>query len=160
MSAPEAILQAGIRAPDFRLHATPDQQLALSELHGRPVILAFYPGDWSPVRGDQMALYNEVLPTFSTSGEALLGISVDTVWCHQSFSQDRKLRFNLLADIEPKGGVSIFAGDDFFSMLAEHGIAFDQAVGPAQEAADAHNAEEAPLFAHDIERNAGAGRWY
>jgi AhpC/TSA family len=43
------------------LHATPDQTLTLKGLRGRPVILTFYPADWSPVCGDQMALYNEVL---------------------------------------------------------------------------------------------------
>ena len=59
-----AILMAGIPAPDFALRATPDQTLRLTELRGRPVILAFYPADWSPVCGDQMALYNEILPEF------------------------------------------------------------------------------------------------
>jgi peroxiredoxin len=56
------ILPAGTRAPDFRLRVTPDQDLSLSELAGNPVILAFYPADWSPVCGDQKTLYNEVLP--------------------------------------------------------------------------------------------------
>jgi peroxiredoxin len=57
-------LSAGTSAPDFTLHVTPDQTLPLKELRGRPVILAFYPADWSPVCGDQMALYNEILPEF------------------------------------------------------------------------------------------------
>ena len=58
----EGILAAGTMAPDFTLHATPDLTLTLSDLRGRPVILAFYPADWSPVCGHQMALYNEILP--------------------------------------------------------------------------------------------------
>ena len=58
------ILGPGTIAPDFTLHVTPDQQLSLSELRGRPVILAFYPADWSPVCGDQMGLYNEVRSEF------------------------------------------------------------------------------------------------
>jgi len=58
------ILRPGTRAPDFALNATPDQVLRLSELRGRPVILVFYPADWSPVCGDQVALYNEILPEF------------------------------------------------------------------------------------------------
>ena len=52
---------AGTPAPEFALHTTPDQVVSLSEFRGRPVILAFYPADWSPVCGDQMALYNEML---------------------------------------------------------------------------------------------------
>ena len=71
---PNGILGPGERAPDFRLKTTPDQSIALSELRGRPVILAFYPADWSPVCGDQMALYNEVLSEFRQFGAELMGI--------------------------------------------------------------------------------------
>jgi peroxiredoxin len=104
------ILAAGTPAPDFTLHVTPDQMLSLKELRGRPVILAFYPADWSPVCGDQMALYNEVLPEFHRFNAELMGISVDGVWCHAAFSRDRKLHFPLLADFEPKGAVSKLYG--------------------------------------------------
>lgn len=101
-----SILAAGIAAPDFTLHVTPDQTLSLRELRGAPVILAFYPADWSPVCGDQMALYNEVLPEFHKFGATILGLSVDGVWCHRAFTEARKLRFPLLADFEPKGAVA------------------------------------------------------
>jgi peroxiredoxin len=70
------------------------------------VILAFYPADWSPVCGDQMALYNEVLPEFRKFGAELLGISVDGAWCHGAFAENRHLHFPLLADFEPKGAVA------------------------------------------------------
>ena len=93
-------------APDFTLPSTPDQKLSLSELRGRPVILAFYPADWSPVCGDQMTLYNEVRGEFERHGAQLVGISVDGVWCHTAFVHDRKLRFPLLADFEPKGEIA------------------------------------------------------
>ena len=105
-----AVLPAGTPAPEFALHVTPDQSLALSELRGRPVILAFYPADWSPVCGDQMALYNEILPEFQKFNAELLGISVDGVWCHEAFSQNRHLHFPLLADFEPKGAVAQLYG--------------------------------------------------
>jgi peroxiredoxin len=100
------ILRAGVMAPDFTLQVTPDQKLSLKELRGRPVILAFYPADFSPVCGDQMALYNEILPEFQKFNAELLGISVDGVWCHDAFSQSRHLHFPLLADFEPKGAVA------------------------------------------------------
>lgn len=100
------ILPAGTQAPDFTLSSKPDQKVTLGALRGKPVILAFYPADWSPVCGDQMALYNEVLPEFQKLGAELLGISVDGVWCHRAFSETRKLRFPLLADFEPKGAVA------------------------------------------------------
>src|SRR5438477_9085452 len=100
------ILSEGTAAPDFTAHVTPDQTLSLNELRGRPVILAFYPADFSPVCGDQMALYNEILPEFHKHGAELLGISVDGAWCHAAFAGARKLHFPLLADFEPKGEVS------------------------------------------------------
>jgi peroxiredoxin len=100
------LLRAGARAPDFTLHATPDQMVSLSEFRGRAVVLAFYPADWSPVCGDQMALYNEVLPEFHKLGADLIGVSVDGAWCHAAFSASRKLRFPLLSDFEPKGAVA------------------------------------------------------
>ena len=100
------ILAAGIVAPGFTLRVTPDQYLSLSDLAGRPVVLAFYPADWSPVCGDQMALYNEVLPEFHKHDAEVLGISVDGAWCHEAFVKDRHLHFPLLADFHPKGAVA------------------------------------------------------
>jgi peroxiredoxin len=100
------ILSPGAQAPDFTLHVTPDQTLSLSELRGRPVVLAFYPADWSPVCGDQMALYNEMLPEFQKYGAELVGISVDGAWCHDAFAKDRHLHFPLVSDFEPKGEVA------------------------------------------------------
>lgn len=100
------ILAPGTVAPNFTLNVTPDQKLSLSELRGRPVILAFYPADWSPVCGDQMSLYNEVLPEFEKYNAQLLGISVDGVWCHAAFAKHNNLHMPLLADFEPKGAVA------------------------------------------------------
>jgi peroxiredoxin len=104
------LLPAGTPAPDFALHTTPDQLVSLSDFRGRPVILAFYPADWSPVCGDQMALYNELLDEFARFDAELLGISVDGAWCHIAFAHERKLRFPLLSDFEPKGTVARLYG--------------------------------------------------
>jgi len=101
-----AILAPGTTAPDFQLQVTPDQKLSLSELRGKPVVLVFYPADWSPVCGDQLALYNEVLPEFQKHGAELVGISVDGIWCHTAYASARNLHFPLLADFEPKGAVA------------------------------------------------------
>ena len=115
-------LQPGARAPEFTLKTTPDQAVSLSDFRGQPVILAFYPADWSPVCGDQMALYNEILPEFRQHQAELLGISVDGAWCHSAFATDRKLHFPLLADFEPKGAVAraygVYRDSDGFSERA------------------------------------------
>ena len=104
------MLAPGTKAPDFELHSTPDQKLSLEDLKGKRVILAFYPADWSPVCGDQMALYNETLRFFSKHNAQVIGISVDSKWSHLAFSGDRKLHFPLLADFEPKGEVARMYG--------------------------------------------------
>src|SRR6202162_4001832 len=114
-NAPEGVrrssaLGPNTPAPDFKLHSTPDQLVKLSDFRGQPVILAFYPADWSPVCGDQMALYNEILPEFQKLGAELLGISVDGAWSHTASSRDRKLHFPLLADFEPKGAAARLYG--------------------------------------------------
>jgi peroxiredoxin len=115
-------LPAGTRAPDFALSSAPGQTVSLADFRGRPVILAFYPADWSPVCGDQMALYNEVLPEFERYNAQLLGISVDGAWCHAAFARDRRLHFPLLADFEPKGAVArrygVYREGDGFSERA------------------------------------------
>jgi peroxiredoxin len=100
------VLAPGVTAPDFTLHVTPDQTLSLADLRGRPAILAFYPADWSPVCGDQMAVYNQVLQEFRKYDAELVGISVDSAWCHQAFAEARHLHFPLLADFEPKGAIA------------------------------------------------------
>lgn len=106
MASAAEYLKAGTIAPDFSLHATPDQSIALRELRGRPVVLAFYPADWSPVCGDEMTLLNATRHEMEAFGAVLLGISVDSVWSHTAFAEQRKLHFPLLADFEPKGAVA------------------------------------------------------
>src|SRR4051795_11707899 len=94
------VLKPGIPAPAFNLPSTPDQKVSLEDFRGRTVVLVFYPADWSPVCGDELAVYNELLPEFHRLGAELLAISVDGPWCHVAFARDRKLHFPLLADFE------------------------------------------------------------
>lgn len=108
---PNSILTSGAKAPDFRLHST-DQSLSagvcvLSSFRGSIVILVFYPYDWSPVCGEEVALFNESLPILKDEGaEQVFGISVDSIWCHRAFARARNLHFELLSDFEPKGEVA------------------------------------------------------
>jgi peroxiredoxin len=105
--------------------------MSLHELKGQRVILAFYPADWSPVCGDQMALYNQVLPEFRKHHAVLVGLSVDGVWCHAAFAEARHLHFPLLSDFEPKGEIArtygVYRRRDGFSeralfVLDEEGV--------------------------------------
>ena len=106
VTSPATPLPAGTKAPDFALPSTPSQKLSLEELRDQPVILVFYPEDWSPVCSDQLALYQQLLTEFQRFNAQLVGISVDGIWCHLAFARDRNLHFPLLSDFEPKGEVS------------------------------------------------------
>src|ERR1041385_9026647 len=103
-------LPEGTPAPDFALKSTPDQSVKLSEFRGRPVVLVFYPADWSPVCGDQVGLYNEMLAEFQEFQAEIIGISVDGVWCHAAFAHNQRIHFPLLSDFEPKGRIAQLYG--------------------------------------------------
>jgi peroxiredoxin len=105
-----SILKSGSKAPDFTLKTTPDQTVSLRDFRGRPVVLIFYPADWSPVCTDELGLFAQVMPEFKKFDAQALGISVDGIWSHLAFSKDRKLNFPLLSDFEPKGAVSKMYG--------------------------------------------------
>jgi len=101
-----SLLQPGTPAPDFDLPTKIGSSVKLSALRGKPVVLIFYPADWSPVCGDQLAFYNEIYPEFQKFGAQLVGISVDGIFCHQAYAKSRNLEFPLAADFEPKGKVA------------------------------------------------------
>src|SRR5579859_134279 len=87
-----APLPVGTPAPDFTLQQTPSGRIALHSLHGQPVVLVFYPGDWEPLSRDQLVLYQKFADKFARLGARLLGISVDSVYCHSAFVRDMQLR--------------------------------------------------------------------
>ena len=105
-----SILASGTIAPNFDLPTGLGTSVKLSSLRGKPVVLVFYPADWSPVCGDQLALYNEISSEFARYDAKIVGISVDGIFCHQAYSKNRKLEFELAADFEPKGRVSRLYG--------------------------------------------------
>src|SRR5262245_37237823 len=116
------ILEAGAQAPEFTLRTGPKSEESLAQYRGRPVVLVFYPADWSPVCSDQLALYNELGGEFARFNAALLPISVDGVWCHAAFGGQRHYHFPLLSDFEPKGRVS-----------RSYGV-YNETAGPSQRA--------------------------
>ena len=107
------LLTVGTEAPDFTLRSSPARSQSLRDLRGKPVVLVFYPADWSPVCGDQLALYNELKDVWEGLNARVVGVSVDGVWCHQAYSANRKLSFPLLSDFEPKGRVARLYGAYF-----------------------------------------------
>jgi peroxiredoxin len=120
-------LAPGTQAPDFSLPAVVEGRIekrpaTLRDYRGKALVLAFYPADWSPVCSDQLPVYNELLPEFRSLGAEVAALSVDGSWCHRAFGLDRKLRYPLLADFEPKGEIAraygVYRAKDGFSERA------------------------------------------
>ena len=108
-TAANSPLQIGQKAPNFQLISTTPitrQKISLNDFRGLPVILAFYPSDWSPICGNFLAHYNKIMPEFKQHHARLLGISVDNFWSHLAFSRNNNICFPLLSDFEPKGSVA------------------------------------------------------
>jgi peroxiredoxin Q/BCP len=89
-------------APDFTLEGTGDKSYSLSDFRGQPVVLAFYPGDNTPVCTKQLDSYQGALADFEAVNAQMLGISPQSVESHQDFSCKRGYNFPLLADTDKK----------------------------------------------------------
>ena len=100
------MIEPGTRAPDFSLPDHDGNEVSLSDFAGRKLVLAFYPLDFSPVCTDQLGLYQEVLGEIEAQGASLVGVSVDSSYCHHAFREQLNLTMPLLADFNPKGEVS------------------------------------------------------
>jgi peroxiredoxin len=100
------MIAVGEQAPDFTLRDQDGEKVSLADFRGRKVMLVFYPGDFSPVCGDQLSIYQEVKPQIAEQGVELVGISVDSFFAHRAFREKLGIDTTLLADFEPKGEVA------------------------------------------------------
>jgi peroxiredoxin len=100
------VIEPGTKAPDFSLPDQDGNKVSLADFAGRKLMLVFYPLDFSPVCTDQLSLYQEVLGEIEAKGASLVGISVDSSYCHHAFRKQLNLSMPLLADFNPKGEVS------------------------------------------------------
>ncbi|MBV9927608.1 MAG: peroxiredoxin [Acidobacteria bacterium] len=98
--------KVGEAAPDFKLpYATlekifmkPDEQMSLSSLKGRNVILAFYPADWSGGCTTEVCTLRDTFAELSKLNASVLGVSGDYVFSHHEWAKFHKLQFPLLSD--------------------------------------------------------------
>ena len=100
------MIEPGTPAPDFTLADQDGEDVSLADFAGRKLVIAFYPLDFSPVCTDQLSIYQEVLPVIEERGPKLVGISVDSQFCHAAFRDRLSVTIPLLADFEPKGAVA------------------------------------------------------
>ena len=130
------MIEAGATAPDFTLPDQDGNDVSLSDFAGRRLVIAFYPGDFSPVCTDQLSIYQEVLDEIEARDAALVGVSVDSAFCHAAFRERLGLTIPLLADFHPKGEVARAYG----AMIEERGHSNRSLVlvGPAGEVLWSH----------------------
>ena len=100
------MIEPGRKAPDFKLRDQDGNEVSLGDFAGRKLVLVFYPLDFSPVCSDQLSLYQEVLGEIESRGATLVGVSVDSVFCHRAFREHLNLTMPLLSDFHPKGEMS------------------------------------------------------
>jgi peroxiredoxin len=96
----EVAVEVGEKAPDFTLPADSWENTVSLESVRRegPVVLFFYPGDWSSVCTDQMSQLQAEMRRFEEKGVKVLAISADSPWSHRAFAEERGIRFPLLSD--------------------------------------------------------------
>jgi mycoredoxin-dependent peroxiredoxin len=96
-------IAVGQTAPEFMLKDQDQKDIRLSDLRGKPVVLMFYPLDWSPVCTDEHACFVKSLGDFAKLNAEVLGLSVDSVWSHKAFAEKMGITYSLLADFHPRG---------------------------------------------------------
>jgi peroxiredoxin Q/BCP len=92
------VLREGEPAPDFTLRSDGGEDVALSSLRGKPVVLYFYPKDDTPGCTAQACGIRDSWDEFERRGAVVLGVSPDSESSHVKFKEKFGLPFTLLAD--------------------------------------------------------------
>jgi thioredoxin-dependent peroxiredoxin len=92
----------GDPAPDFTLQGVPEAQYRLADQRGKVVVLAFYPGDFTPVCTRQLKSYEQQRDKLVATGATLWAISTDKLEKHERMAKSYALSFPLLADTDAK----------------------------------------------------------
>jgi peroxiredoxin (alkyl hydroperoxide reductase subunit C) len=103
-----ASVSVGQEAPDFTLRNENNEPVTLSALRGKPVVLVWYPLDFSPMCTSEMCAIRDDFSGFEAKGAQVFGISRDSVWTHKAFKAQEKMSHSLLADM--KGDVAKLYG--------------------------------------------------
>lgn len=92
-------LKIKTQAPDFTLPSTEGKSFTLSQdAEGQPVVLYFYPKDFTRVCTKEACGFRDDLSSFTDLGVSIYGISTDSIETHHKFRKQHRLPFHLLAD--------------------------------------------------------------
>ena len=98
------VVTEGEKAPEFTLENDAGETVSLSDFHGKPVVLYFYPKDDTPGCTRQACGIRDAWSEFQSAGAEVFGISADTQTSHEKFKSKYELPFTLLADPEHRLG--------------------------------------------------------
>jgi peroxiredoxin len=90
--------ELGSKAPEFTLMNQDREPVTLSQLHGKPVVLAFFPAAFSSVCQKEMCTFRDSMGQLAKANAQVLGISTDTFFALKAFQDQQKLNFPLLSD--------------------------------------------------------------
>jgi peroxiredoxin len=111
----------GSKAPDFTLTNQDREPVTLSQLKGKPVVLAFFPAAFSSVCAKEMCTFRDSMAQLGKANAQVFGISVDTFFTLKAFQEQQKLTFPLLSDFNKTAMRDYGAFNE--DMIGMHGIA-------------------------------------
>lgn len=91
-------IEVGQKAPDFTLFDSDKNEVTLSNLQGKNVLLLFYPLAFTGVCTKEVCSVRDNMATYNNANAEVLGISVDNVFVQDKFKQEHNLTFPLLSD--------------------------------------------------------------
>lgn len=113
------VVATGQMAPEFTLKDQSMKEVKLADFRGKkPVVLIFYPLDWSPTCTQEHACVVNEMKRFEQLNAQVLGVSVDSAWSHKAYAEKMHIEYPLLADFQPRGAV----GTQYGVYLADKGI--------------------------------------
>jgi peroxiredoxin len=113
-----SVIEPGTQVPSFKLARADGESFSEQDLQGKLSVLVFYPFAFSPVCTDQLQAYEPVTQDLANAGDALYGVSCDSIWAQSAFKEKLGVSCEQLSDFEPKGRTC-----EVFGVLHDGGFA-------------------------------------
>lgn len=115
----EMAVEVGQPAPEFTLRDENGQEVALSSLRGRNVVLIFFPAAFSGICTKELHTSTDLAEQYGAAGAEVFGVSVDSPYSLKAFKRDENLSVRFLSDFHPKGAMS----EQYEAYIPEAGVA-------------------------------------
>ena len=116
---PPMAVEVGQEAPEFTLRDENGQEVALSSLRGRNVVLIFFPAAFSRICTNEFHASTDLAGKYGAAGAEVFGVSVDSPYALKAFKRDENLAVRFLSDFHPKGAMS----EQYGAYIPEAGVA-------------------------------------